>query len=214
MMTTRLKCLAPLLALHASACIATAQVAQPTRSAAAALARFEQDAGSPQAVSPVGWNWSLRLASSTVPADSAVVDSVVTGVARLALGSANDRVRARAASFLVATGRAVRQRPVLPRLIHLYRMSADPVVRATMLQGMAGQRPESDAVAFLAQVAVSTPGTVNEDFDDEPWEAVTALAHMGEAGRTALRELRSNGTIRDGKAKGYVEYVARRGYVP
>ena len=88
----------------------------------------------------------------------------------------------------------------------------DPLVRATVIRSMAGQRPDSDAVAFLAQVAVSMP--VNEECEDEPWEAVTALAHMGDSGRTALRELRSNGTIRDGKAKGYVEYVARRGYVP
>lgn len=217
-MSMNLRLSAPLLGLLASACIASAQGSgglQPGGSVTAALNRFEQDAAAPHAVSSVGWNWSLRLVSRRDPSDSAVVDSVLDGMERLARSAANDRVRARAASFLAVAGKAEsNHRPVLPRLIRLYRTSADPVVRVSVIRGMQGQQPEANALAFLKQVATSTPASAHPEFGDEPWEAVTMLAHMGGAGQTALRELRSSATVSDGKARGYLDYVAQRGYVP
>jgi hypothetical protein len=188
---------------------------QRTRSVAEALDRFEQDALASHAVSPVGWNWLLRLVSQTAPADSAVVDSVFDGIERKALSSTNDRVRVRATSFLTAVGNTVtdeRSHPILPKLIHIYRASADPVVRVAVIRGSQWQRPQAEAVRFLEEVATSSPGTVNPDFGDEPWEAVTVLAHLGDSGIAELRELRLSGRVQDWKARGYLDYLARRGY--
>ena len=185
----------------------------PARSVADALERFEQDAAAPGSVSPVGWNWLLRIVRAA--SEPARIDSVLYGIERQALDSDNDRVRSRATSFLAVAGKAVadqRLHPVLPRLVHIYGMSADPIVRAAVIQGMPGQRPQTDAVAFLKQVATSMPGSTHPDFADEPWEAVSVLSVMGDTGITALRELRSSGTVTDWKARGYLDFIARRGF--
>jgi hypothetical protein len=190
-------------------------VGQSTGSVAEALERFEQDASAPRPVSPVGLNWLLRIVRRA--SEPAKVDSVLYGIEQKALGSTNDRVRSGAASFLSVAGKSVADHdshPVLPRLIRVYRESADPTVRATVIGGMLGQRPEAEAIAFLKDVATSTPGRTNPEFADEPWEAVSALSHMGDAGLAAVRELQSRGNVPDWKAKGVLDYLARRGFRP
>jgi hypothetical protein len=144
----------------------------------------------------------------------AKVDSVLDGLERLALGSAVATVRRSATSTLGLAG--YKQLPdrvegIVLRLEGLYHASADGVVRTIIVAGMDRQGETGAAIDFLKRAAQdSRPG----DSDDPParW-AVETLARMDtEEARAVLHELHTAGAAQHPAARGYLRYIASRGY--
>lgn len=133
------------------------------------------------------------------------IDSIVTGLERIALKSNSRDARQSAASALASAGSA--NQPIdraLDRVVNIYSQSDDPVVRLTILNQMSRQKDRRAAIAFLKKVAVEGPK--QQDYPHASLTAVSELAHMGAEGRAALTELRTAGAITDSRARGYTQW--------
>jgi hypothetical protein len=178
-----------------------------------ALDRFAADQVEPRAwISPLG-----GLLFNPQDYSSAVVDSVISGLAEFTLHLPNDRARGLVAAWLADLGNREWKQPVpgmVGRLAHLYGETSDELVHRILLWKMAHQAEERAAIEFLRRIATREPsacgGCVN-DTETEQMLAVAGLAEMNtDAARATLRELYNGRQVRDGVAVGYLNYLAQR----
>ena len=135
------------------------------------------------------------------------VDSVITGIANLAISARDARTRLQAASLLASAGaRGIPViRGVFSRIEEVYRLSDDPAVRERIVRGMSDTQERNRAVAFLSSIAAESED--HSDFPGAPWVAVSILHVMGTAGRQALESLRASNALHDARAIGYVDWA-------
>ena len=198
----RLLIVAPLVtsALVASASSAAAQ--QP--SADALLQRLEQahrdrTADEQPAVAAV-----LEQAASAAPAR---VDSLLSGLQRLATGSDSRRVRTVAVTALATAGGEDRPSPaagVVARLMDVYRTADDALIRAEALALVAHQADRAAAVQALRGVATQEAAELRAD--DAGRCAVWGLASLD--AEDTLRELHRTGAVREAEARRALQVIA------
>ncbi len=143
----------------------------------------------------------------------ATVDSVLTGLAHLALNAGDQKVRTAAASLLAFLGDTRRSKQMpgsFTRSLRVYRQARDPMVRMIMLPVFSFYGESNQVIALLKSIAVQTAS--EEDFPDAPAYAVTALSYMGEEGRMALKQLFESKRVRNPKAGAYLHYLSQRGF--
>jgi len=138
----------------------------------------------------------------------AKIDSLVGGLERLAITAATPIARMSAAGALANAGAGEDPLPgAFDRIVAVYRRSGEDLVRRIILSNMSIQHDKERAIAFLKVVAGEPPDS--QDFTSASLSAVSKLGSMGDPGLAALAQLRESGALRDGKARGYVEWYFR-----
>lgn len=143
----------------------------------------------------------------------AAVDSVLTGLERIALTADNANARIAAATSLSALGDPRFKKAIpgsLIRSLRVYRQSRDPLVRSLILPRLAFYEDRPQVIAFLKNVAMQSPS--EEDFPDAPAHAVGALTDMTEDGQAALKWLYESKRVRNVQAAASLHYLSKRGF--
>lgn len=137
----------------------------------------------------------------------AVVDSLTSGLERLAIESSDPDVRNAAVSTLVFMGRETTGST--ERLVRIFAGSRDPHVRGNVLTLVPMASDTLRVVAFLREIAVRN---ARAPADDEPAKAITSLSLLGGRGQEALRQLHESRSVRSAEARMRLDALARRGY--
>lgn len=203
--TRALSLTVPLFLTASLAPTASAQDRPAKGSAAAVLARFERAYRTDSATTDA--NGQLRtLLWSGDRSRPAFTDSLLSGLENLALKSEDRDIRVNATTTLASAGYQV-DHPVpnvFDRVARIYRSTDDWSVRMHIILSSSWMAERSKAIRLLKSVAAQH-GT-SRDYEDAPWHAVGSLHKMGAEGRVALRDLQRQGTVRDPKAQGFVQW--------
>ena len=155
---------------------------------------------------------------STEPSrsDASLVGAVLDGLEQLALLSDDQSVRSAAVLAISTRGLKTYPWPIsntVLRLARVYHQSTDWEVRYIVVQRMAHQVEEGEAIAFLEAVAQEdNPLDRGSDLPATRL-ALESLNRMGAPGRTVLERLHAQGTV-PGIAKGYLEYLKQGDFKP
>ncbi len=142
----------------------------------------------------------------------ATVDSVVTGLTRLAIHHHNGDVRAAAIQILGGAASADDGQPVPGMTARLLRLYSDVPAQSKVfvLDGLARAADHRPAVGLMRRIAAQT--REGEDFPGAAAEAVFRLGVMGSPGAAALRELHERNMIRDPEARRKARVLSQNGF--
>jgi hypothetical protein len=143
----------------------------------------------------------------------ATVRSLIDGLERLALESANGNVRHSSVRHMSLAGRFSDARPepgLLSRLKRIYSHTSDPELRVVVVTTMGRIAERKDAIVFLDGVARQDPAS--EDFPNAGLWALRTLPGMGEEGRAELKSLHETNAVRHPEARHSLSVLASKGY--
>jgi hypothetical protein len=132
------------------------------------------------------------------------VDSVVTGLERIAETSRSTRLAVSATLALMGGDAADRTSVGLfDRAMHVYKSRDNRSVRSMILGLLPqGRKDRGRILVFLKSVAKQSGN--QRDYEKAPLDAAVSLSHMGREGRAVLSELRAKNLIQDPRANGFV----------
>lgn len=142
------------------------------------------------------------LETSTYSPRSARADSLIDVLTAHATNNLNPKVRLYSALYLVAfseNGNALATAQAI-RLAETDRQQ----VRAVLLQEAHRLQSSGTTISWLRREATAPT--------DEAQLAVMALAQIGEAGRSVLRQLSQSGQVRNSKAQSTLQWLATRSF--
>lgn len=154
----------------------------------------------------------LQASPERYPAS--LVQSVMNGLADLAVSHSDKRVRRSAAVSIAVSGMAAAQPVgVVQRMRAVYDRSADPDVRAVLVNYSPLQNETEEATRFLVHVATGDRGRDVAPFPDEVL-ALDALSKIGPTGRAALEQIHASQSLKTEAAKKQLGQLARGGFHP
>ena len=199
--------------LHASAVVAQQLSVDPVR----AVKCFEEahregvpsDDCLPDMVS------AKTIVRSPERVSDAAYRATLDGLEQLAVTSDVFKARIGAVILLASAGSALLEKPdpgTVNRLATVYRQSNDIHVRSLIARVMCCQAEASQAIEVLKSVAQDDrPGDRSSDWPPAHW-ALTSLETMGPAGRAALQGLYADGSVKNPRARGYLEYISQHSF--
>lgn len=182
------------------------------------IADFEQAMVNPSRL-PSGCCWVVRLILHRSDYSPELLTRVLDELESVALTSSNANVRLYAIGMIATAGEDIDDRTpgrldAVERLVRIYQDERTPVnLKRAALTRIFHQANRDAAIQFLVHVASSgLPG------DDTDWPvsylAIDMLSRRGERGREALRLLHEQGTVTSARGRGYLQYLAERGFQP
>lgn len=149
-----------------------------------------------------------------------LVEPVLEGLERLALKHPSVFTRQAAAAWLSSAGdmtpmgTGLRRLDVVARMQRVYAQSTESVIRDAIIDRLAMQANVPEAVRLLSEIASTNREEDRRSEFPEPYLAINGLAKMGSAGHEALRDLLSQGRVRNPRARDYLQYLAERNFRP
>lgn len=141
--------------------------------------------------------------------------ATLEGLGRLAVASDFFQARIGAVILLASAGDVESEVPdpsVVDRLATIYRQSDDIHVRSLIARLMCCQAEVSQAVEFLQSVArEDRPEDRSTSWPPAHW-ALTTLETMGPPGRTALQELHTENSVKNPRARRFLEYISQHSF--
>jgi hypothetical protein len=183
-----------------------------TSSVPTMLARYEREVSAPPLYQSETEGTLLAILSGLEGRYPATrVDSVLSGLERIARGGGDPEVRAAAVGLIAVAGDVSAVSPhteVTALLTRIHRDDGEGALRAAVVAAMPGQSNRGLALAFLRRVA-EQPGAADA-FPQESVEAARALGAMGSQGRAVLRDVHARRTARNPETAHWIEFFGRR----
>ncbi len=137
-----------------------------------------------------------------------VVDSLLVALENTAARARTRPLAAYAVSLLGEAAGKGADPQAMDRLLRVYRARRE--LRGHVVVAMSAVPERKRAAEFLGTLAVQRPETA--DFSTAPDDAVYVLSLMGNDGAAVLRKLHSERGVREPRARGRLERLARSGY--
>ena len=134
------------------------------------------------------------------------VEALLRGLERLALDGSTERVRAHAAGLLITAGSRHGPDPIpgsFARIERVFRHSKDSRVQLGLVNGMLVLTERKEAVLLLEQIAAQDSYLAQV--------ALSSLLNMGNEGTAVLKRLHERKAVRNPRARGDLEEIARHG---